>query len=381
MDLYFDVIIAGGGPAGCSCALALHNKGYKVALIDKASFPRDKICGDAIPGQSFRAFHSINPNWEFLIKQFAEQTEIKSSKVFLSNKIFSYKWKLYASNSKRIDFDNFLIGLVGSETKTTIFQSQQVTAVSTNKHNVTCTLKDGSKINASIVIGCDGSNSIVKRCLVKKENKNEDVYAALRIYYTGIAGCKTGENEFHYLKEVNGYFWIFPLPNNAYNVGFGVLKRKKQKQVAPTDSRKILEKVLSSEPFKTRFENAVNTSKLVGHGLPVWKGKQALSGERFMLAGDAACLVDPLQGHGIDKAIWSGIIAASHVVKCFAANRFDAAFNKNYDKEINKSIGKELNRNYHLMHVFVKFPFLIKLFVKLNPSQNLINWLLNKIKL
>ena len=58
MAVDYDVAIIGAGPAGSACALALQGKGFKVALIDKEAFPRDKICGDAIPGSAFKAINS-----------------------------------------------------------------------------------------------------------------------------------------------------------------------------------------------------------------------------------------------------------------------------------------------------------------------------------
>ncbi len=380
MNAQFDVLIVGGGPAGCACALAMHNKGYRVALIDKASFPRDKVCGDAIPGQSFKAIHQLHPQWATALQQFTDQTPIHASRAIFGNNSFRYQWKLFASNSKRIDFDYFLHNLVRNETNTTLINNEQVASVNQSPEGIVCTLKSGGQLQAALVIGCDGSNSIVKRSLLKKTDNKEDVYAAVRIYYSGITGVTPGENEFHYLKEVEGYFWIFPLPNQWCNVGFGILKNK-QKQGAPTDARKTLETIINSAAFKQRFQHAVPMSKLTGYSLPVWGKTQVLSGERCLLAGDAACLVDPLQGHGIDKAIRSGIMAANQAVKSLKANRFDAAFMQQYDAHIHQTLGKELQRNYQIRLYWSRFPGIIKWLTNLPLSQNFINLLLKKIKL
>ena len=59
MNKDFDVVIIGAGPAGTSCALALRKSGLKVALLDKRKFPRDKTCGDAIPGPTHRYLKEI----------------------------------------------------------------------------------------------------------------------------------------------------------------------------------------------------------------------------------------------------------------------------------------------------------------------------------
>jgi flavin-dependent dehydrogenase len=53
----YDVVIIGAGPAGCACALTLKDSGLKVAMLEKASFPRDKVCGDAIPGRAIKTLY------------------------------------------------------------------------------------------------------------------------------------------------------------------------------------------------------------------------------------------------------------------------------------------------------------------------------------
>jgi len=52
MNLQFDVLIVGAGPAGCGCALHLANQGLRIAIADNATFPRDKICGDGLSGHT-----------------------------------------------------------------------------------------------------------------------------------------------------------------------------------------------------------------------------------------------------------------------------------------------------------------------------------------
>lgn len=172
MNEKFDVIILGAGPAGTACAMALDNKGLKVALIDKATFPRDKICGDAIPGQSFKALKLINPKWELQLRDFHEQTRIFSSRFYISqNKSFCYKWVSYACNSTRIDFDNFLFNIVKEQTNTEIFQNNQVIKLTKTQNSIICSLSNGLELIAPIIIGCDGNHSIVKRSFSEPQKK------------------------------------------------------------------------------------------------------------------------------------------------------------------------------------------------------------------
>lgn len=382
MSKIFDVIILGAGPAGTTCAMALENKGLKVALIDKATFPRDKICGDAIPGQSFKALKLINPKWELQLREQCEQTRVFSSRLYISkNKSFSYKWISYASNSKRIDFDNFLFDIVKEQTNTEIFQNNQVIKLTKTQHSINCILENGLELIAPIIVGCDGSHSIVKRCFLEQQKQKNKVYAAVRAYYKEISGAVSGQNEFHLVKEVDGYFWIFPLPNDYYNVGFGILNDKTKKTDSVKDIRKKLAQIIESDRFKARFKKAKLVGNVNGFGLPIWTKNQRISGERFVLAGDAASLVDPIQGHGIDKAIWSGMIAANQILRCFKQNNFESDFMKGYENEINQKFGSELKRSYYLMKILTRYPIVLKLLFYFPSSQRLNNWVVKKLKI
>ncbi len=376
----FDIAIVGMGPSGCACALALHNKGLRVVIIDKEVYPRDKICGDAIPSPAFKAIESINKVWGSQMKLFSSKTDITTSTFYTpNNKPISYKWKSYSYNSKRIDFDNFLFQLVKQETDTTILEKQKLQNVTTKPNYSTCTFQDGSSIKVSIVIGCDGANSIVKKSLVKV--KDPDSVAAIRAYYKGIKGIKKGENEFHIVKGLPGYFWIFPLQDDLANVGFGVFKKMNRKSKTSNDVRHTLKEITHSSAFAERFNNSTLVDNVNGFGLPIWSNKTIVSGNRFLLCGDAASLIDPLLGHGIDTAIWSGILAADQIVMCFKENNFTADFMQHYDRVLHNKYGRDFSRSYFIMRVMLKFPFMINYIFKIKPSQSLINWIIRTMKL
>lgn len=122
--------------------------------------------------------------------------------------------------------------------------------------------------------------------------------------------------EIHLLKGyMPGYFWIFPLPDNTYNTGFGMVTSAiKEKKI---NLRKTLLNIIHSDKqIQKRFTNAVALETPIGYGLPTGSRKVPISGERFLLAGDAASLIDPATGEGIGNAMLSGIIAGKHAVMC-----------------------------------------------------------------
>lgn len=379
MNKKFDIAIIGGGPSGCACALALHNSGLKVVLIDKDVFPRDKICGDAIPGPSFKAMDYIHPTWGDRMRSFADKKEIRTSIIFAPNgKKVELNWITYAYNSKRLNFDNFLYRIVQNETNTTCINNR-LENVNVQNEMVRCILEDGSEITTSIVIGCDGAYSMVRRMLDTKHGLDKPQAVAVRAYYKNVRDINEDVNEFHFFKAFPGYFWIFPLPYGEANVGFGIAQNPKNDSINLSES---LEYILTKIPrVASRFTHAEPLDKIKEFSLPIWTKKQELSGNRFMLCGDAASLTDPMQGHGIDKGMWSGIYAAQQAMDCFRQNRFDAKFISHYDERVFKQLGTELKRSAFFMRTVLKFPRLVNAMVWVGQQQNLTAWFARKLKI
>lgn len=380
MEKNYDIVIVGAGPSGCACALELQQSGLQVALIDKEEFPRDKICGDAIPGPAFKAMEKINPDWAQQMKKFADKQKIKTSSIFAPNgKKVSLDWVSYSYNSKRIDFDNFLFELVKKETDTIII-NERINKVITTEESSICFLENGETLNSKIVIGCDGAYSIVRRFLDKKFGLEKPEASAVRAYYKNILDLKPLVNEFHFFKEFPGYFWIFPLANGGANVGFGIAQDSKDG--TNINLRKSLEHIITKIPsVANRFKNAEMQDKIKGFGLPIWTKKKILSGNRFMLCGDAASLTDPMQGHGIDKGMWSGFFAAEQAIQCIAKNKFDARFISSYDDKIDKKLGAELSRSAFFMRSVIKYPWLVSLMVSIGQFKKLTTWFARKLKI
>ena len=97
--------------------------------------------------------------------------------------------------------------------------------------------------------------------------------------------------------------------------------------------------------------------------MPLGSKKRYISGNRFLLTGDAAALIDPFSGEGIANAIRSGRVAAEHCVECIKANNFSAAFNKKYDAEIYRRMWKEFKISRTLQNV-VRYPTLFNFVIK-----------------
>lgn len=130
MSKNYDIAIIGAGPAGTSCALALRNSGLKVALIDKSKFPRDKTCGDAIPGPSLKFLKEIQKDFITDLQGFEDKHKIKSSILYLANgESLEINWKTDAYNSRRFHFDEFLLNQVKKHTKVSIYEGIRIKTI------------------------------------------------------------------------------------------------------------------------------------------------------------------------------------------------------------------------------------------------------------
>ncbi len=357
---HYDICIIGAGPAGCAAALGLRHSGLKVALIDRERFPREKVCGDAIPGPAIRALTLALPSFEDLLEGLKDKQRITGSSLRPgSGMSIEYRWKLPAYNIRREVFDDFMLGLVREHTSTTIRQGEKVKEIRTGpRHEIICGPGD-SPFTASLIIGCDGAGSVTKKSLHQRIHGQELVLAA-RAYFSGLHAEDT-TNLFYVSREfLPGYFWIFPLGKEMFNVGFGMLTGKDGK--AGTDIREQLNLFIRQDAMKDLFREAEQVSALKAAMLPLGGGRRSCSGHAYLLAGDAASLADPLMGNGIDRAVISGLLAAQHATACFRSNDFSPAFNASYDRMIRREFGKCLKNNRMKREIISRIPALLRLY-------------------
>jgi len=219
-------------------------------------------------------------------------------------------------------------------------------------------------IIAPVIIGADGDKSIVRKKYLSEHTAPKTYAVGLRAYYEGVTGLHTDNFiELHFLPEMlPGYLWIFPLPNGMANVGVGILsERIREKKINLREQ--MLYAIKNNPQIAPRFADAKINGKIQGWGLPLAMERQPLSGDQFMLTGDAACLIDPFSGEGIGNALYSGMLAAAAIKEALAANDFSAAFLKNaYDDVVYKRLGDELKISATLQRL-CKYPWLFNFVV------------------
>ena len=369
-----DVTIVGAGPAGAACALMLSRSGLSVAVLDKADFPRDKICGDALSVDVVNQLEKISPK---LAEDFHS----------LSEKVPSYGVTIYAPSTKALHipfvhkqrykcgylcersvFDNLLVSHMKQAENVTFFPKQKVAQMERSESGVTVRTQD-RLFSSSMVLGADGAQSVVARSLRKSGIDRRYYSAGLRMYYDNVGGFSEGNYiELFFFKKIRpGYLWVFPLPDGKANVGIGVLSSAVTRR--SLNLREILSDLLATHPvLRDRFKDAIAMESPQGFGLPLGGKKRRISGDRFLLLGDAAGLIDPFSGEGIANAIRSGRFAADHVLKCFSENNFSPAFNRRYDAEIYRLMQKEF-RISRTLQKMCSHPWLFNKVVR-NANRN-----------
>lgn len=361
--IQYDVIIIGAGPAGATCALQLRHADLRVLLIDKETFPRTKTCGDAIAGRSIKTLFDCCPEIMADFRHFSAKTHTTYTRLHINHKKpFEIHWVNEAYCCKRIDFDNFLINAVRQYApNVTILEDFAVDFIENNTHSFVTV---GNKVKkqffqAHIVVGSDGAHSIVNKKMTDTKLSHAHHVGAVRAYFKGVKGLDPNRTEVFTLPNFSpGYFWIFPLADDTANVGFGMLTEKiSEKKINLRTS--VRDFIQQSPTLSARFENSEQVGKIEGFGLPLGSRRVSMSGNNFLLTGDAASLIDPSSGDGISNAIVSGKVAAKTIIEAFKINDFTAFFLKKYDDAVYKIIGKELKQSTLLLRLSIKMPFMI----------------------
>ncbi|HMB90502.1 MAG TPA: geranylgeranyl reductase family protein [Rhodothermales bacterium] len=360
----YDVAIVGAGPAGTTCALAVKGSGLRVAVLDKAVFPRDKVCGDAIPTRVVQVLQDVDPEVAEAFAQFGGKVDINGSRIVAPNqRACELRYSDVGYMSRRIDFDTFLFEQAQARTNTDFFPGTPIRDVVAGEDGVEILAAEGQTFRAKMVVGCDGAHSVVARALTETKVDRDHYCGAVRAYYKNVADVPGNLLEVYLEQDhLPGYFWIFPLPGGFANVGFGMLSRTISDR--SISLKKSLEAIIAATPeLAVRFADAERVGPVVGFGLPLGSRKVPVSGRRFLLTGDAASLIDPVTGDGIGTAMLSAKLAAEQIIRCFRANDFSAPFMRTYDAMLDAKARDEFQQKYTWQRLISERAWLVNLII------------------
>ncbi|MCF8368357.1 MAG: geranylgeranyl reductase family protein [Bacteroidales bacterium] len=368
------VSIVGAGPAGVFAALFLARAGIPCCLIDKAVFPRDKICGDGISGWVLSVLSKLDKDLllklnrqDFLVHSYGMRVVAPNGKMldlpFLDDNEVSPELPP-GYICKRIHLDNFLVEEAKQKPEIEFLEGVEVLGYARKGGKNILTTNTGLTIISDLVIFANGANSKFMKEPGGIVKDAKWTMTGIKTYYKGISGMhKKNYVELHFLKNLlPGYFWIFPLPNGEANIGVGIDRYRIKKH--RINLKKLMFEAIENEPhLMERFKNATQISKVEAYSLPLWDKKRKIRGDGFLLAGDAANLIDPVTGEGIGHAALSGMFAARQAIRSIEKGDYSEAFLKQYEDDLYEKIGRELRISRKIPR-FVKYPWLFNSVVK-----------------
>ncbi|MGG9960479.1 geranylgeranyl reductase family protein [Ferruginibacter sp. SUN106] len=351
-----DVLIAGGGPAGSGLAYHLAKAGLKVIVAEAEKFPRDKVCGDGVSPIALKELHAMGiTNTE----KFAKANEINKVGLFIKNdEVFIDLSKpehlpFHARIIPRIELDNWIYE-AAKKAGAAYIENARVTSYGINENAVVAQLKQQQKtitIKSKIIVGADGSRSAIARQMHGVQPSDEFQLLGLRAYYENVNGPSDRVDIYFSDKVFPGIFWMFPKAPHGANIGMAMISQTLPNK--PQQVREMLAEHINQNPeIKKRIGNGTIEGKIEGWPIKFYNPDIPISGNRILLVGDAAGLINPLSGDGIQYALLSARWAAEALQTCFAKNDFSAVAMNTYSQKVNQEQGYD----FALSNLLVQFP-------------------------
>ncbi len=319
---------------------ALASRGLRVLILDRARFPREKVCGDFIEPRGLRLFEAMGCLHEI---EASRPLAITHVNLFLSGKsAYREHIPFYAGRSdlpqhgyivSRHDLDHRILAsavAAGAELR----EGCQVSGVERNGETMTVHFHDGlsrTSARAPIVVGADGTHSIVARSFGLLIDDPRYIAVSQRAYVEGVDTAH-GEAAFVFDRDLfPGYGWMFPMANGRANVGVGILAetRDRYRISVPRLFAAFLQKLQQLHPGCSAMRIA---SKPIGGIVKTYGGRGPNRFDGGILIGDAGCFVDPMTGEGITPAAESALLGATVVANALERGRTDAAFLSAYER-------------------------------------------------
>jgi menaquinone-9 beta-reductase len=349
------ITIIGAGPAGQMASLFLAKRGIPSLLIDKGAHPRLKPCADVVTGQAIRVLHELDAN-------------LPLDKSFMDKYLPINGTLLHTQNAKtldiaflplnklehlptciampRMDFDNWLHEKIKATPLIELRENTAITQWERDENTKEWTLFDHKKvpiIKTKLLIIATGSTASLPFTVGHLTKEDKHFAIGVRGYFRNVGNANYPNHAelFFHRKLMPGAFYIAPFRGDVANVNI-VMRSDIAKRNKLNLNALFWEAIELHPTLRERFKDAEQIGKLEGSALHLGTKKRAISGDGYMLAGDAGGLIDLISANGIPQAMISGKFAAEQAAIALEKNDFSAATLKDYDKKVFKKINNDL---------------------------------------
>ncbi|QTE29132.1 geranylgeranyl reductase family protein [Pengzhenrongella sicca] len=367
-----DVIIVGAGPAGSSAAYYCAAAGLTVLLLEKAAFPRDKICGDGLTPRATRELvamgmslkpedgwirntglrvvgggHRIELPWPELSSY--PSFGLARTRMSLDHALAQHA---VTAGAKLIERTNVTGPLLDERTGRVVGVTARPVDDAGRRAG------DEVTYRAPVVIAADGVSARLGLALGLEKRLDRPMGVAVRTYFTTPRQDDTmmeshlelWDGEPHKSNLMPGYGWIFALGDGTANVGLGSVSSTAA--ATKVDYKDLFAKWMANAPAEWEFTPENQVGPLRGAALPMGFNRTPLYTRGLMLVGDSGGMVSPFNGEGIAYAMQAGRTAADAIVQA-RARTSDAARERALET-YPRLIRADLGGYYTLGRYFVK---------------------------
>ena len=326
-----DVIVVGAGPAGSTTAYYLAQAGLDVLMLEKSTFPREKVCGDGLTPRGVKALVAMGIS----VSEHDGWVRNKGLRVIGAGQRLELPWPELSSYPgyglvrPRTDLDQMLARRA-QQAGARLFEGVTVTGpvLDDRTGRITgVTAKSGADGERSyrgrIIVAADGNSSRLSVAMGLRKRDDRPLGVAVRTYY------QTPRHDDDYLESwldlwdadrlLPGYGWIFGMGDGTSNVGLGLLNTSAA--FGHTDYHALLRRWLKGMPAGWGFTEENRTQPVRGAALPMGFNRTPHYLNGLLLVGDAGGMVNPFNGEGIAYAMESGEILARTIVQALARAR------------------------------------------------------------